>query len=220
MGKRVGLGAFQQTATVWMRGMLQHEYGVDLDEIEWHLWTPQARMTMELPQRYKVRRVLRDRKPDQMLFQGDLDAIMVPSLFPSLFDPPPHIRRLFEDSPKVEAEYFRRTGIFPIMHSIALRQNVWEQHPWIARSLFKAFQRAKEDAYARLKDLSPYKISLAWFRGPVEEQDRILGADPWSYGVERNRHVVETLANYLYEQGLADRKMPVEELFASNTLDL
>jgi 4,5-dihydroxyphthalate decarboxylase len=106
------------------------------------------------------------------------------------------------------------------MHSVALRQNVWEEHPWIARSLFKAFQRAKEEAYARLKDLSPYKISLAWFRGPVEEQERILGNDPWPYGLEKNRDVVETLATYLYEQGLADRKMPVEELFAPNTLDL
>ena len=86
--------------------------------------------------------------------------------------------------------------------------------------MFKAFQRAKEDAYARLKDLSPYKISLAWFRGPVEEQQQILGDDPWPYGLEKNRHVVETLATYLYEQGLADRKMPLEELFAPNTLDL
>jgi len=125
-----------------------------------------------------------------------------------------------KDAPKVEAEYFQRTGIFPIMHSVALRQNVWEDNPWIARSLFKAFQRAKEDAYARLKDLSPYKISLAWFRGPVEEQERILGHDPWPYGLEKNRHVVETLATYLHEQGLADRKMPLEELFAPNTLDL
>ena len=219
-GKRVGLGEFQQTATVWMRGMLQHEYGVNLDEIEWYLWTPHARMEMELPKRYKVRRITPDRKPDQMFFDGELDAIMVPSLFPSLFNPPPHIRRLFQDSPKVEAEYFQRTGIFPIMHSVALRQNVWEDNPWIARSLFKAFQRAKEDAYARLKDLSPYKISLAWFRGPVEEQERILGHDPWPYGLEKNRHVVETLATYLHEQGLADRKMPLEELFAPNTVDL
>jgi 4,5-dihydroxyphthalate decarboxylase len=155
-----------------------------------------------------------------MFFDGELDAIMVPSLFPSLFNPPPHIRRLFQDSPKVEAEYYKKTGIFPIMHSVALRQDVWEEHPWIARSLFKAFQRAKEDAYARLRDLSPYKISLAWFRDPVEEQQQILGDDPWPYGLEKNRHVVETLATYLHEQGLADRKMALEDLFAPNTLDL
>ena len=220
MGMRVGLGEFQQTATVWMRGILQHEYGVKLEEIEWYLWTARPRMEMELPKRYKVKHIPPDRKPDQMFFNGELDAIMVPSLFPALFNPPSHIRRLFENSPKVEAEYFKKTGIFPIMHSVALRQDVWEEHPWIARSLFKAFQRAKEDAYARLKDLSPYKISLAWFRGPAEEQQQILGDDPWPYGLEKNRHVVETLATYLYEQGLAEKKLTPEELFAPNTLDL
>jgi 4,5-dihydroxyphthalate decarboxylase len=220
IGKRVGLAEFQQTATVWIRGMLQHEYCVNLDEIYWHTWESHSRMEMALPKRYQVTRIESGRKPDQMLFDGELDAIMIPSLFPSLFHPPPHVRRLFEDSPKVEAEYYKKTGIFPIMHSVALRQDVWETHPWIARSLFKAFQRAKEDAYAKLKDLSPYKISLAWFRGPVEEQQEILGDDPWPYGFDKNRSVVETLMGYLYEQGLAQKKLTYEELFASNTLDL
>jgi 4,5-dihydroxyphthalate decarboxylase len=220
MGKRVGLAEFQQTATVWIRGILQHEYGVNLDDIHWFTWVPRSRMEMALPKRYKVTHLAPDRKPDQLLFEGELDAIMIPSLFPSLFHPPPHIRRLFEDCKKVEAEYFQRTGIFPIMHSVALRQEVWEQEPWIGRSLFKAFQRAKEDAYARLMDLSPYKISLAWVRGPVEEQQAILGDDPWPYGLEKNRHVVETLISYLHEQGLVEMKLPVEQLFAQNTLDL
>jgi 4,5-dihydroxyphthalate decarboxylase len=220
IGKRVGLAEFQQTATVWIRGILQHEYGVKLEDVQWYTWAPHQRMEIDLPKRYKVTHLTPDRKPDQMLFDGELDAIMVPSLFPSLFNPPPHVRRLFENSPKVEAEYFKKTGIFPIMHSVALRQDVWEKHPWIARSLFKAFERAKEDAYARLKDPSPYKISLPWFRGPVEEQEQILGADPWPYGVEKNRHVVETLSTYLYEQGLAEKKLRMEELFAPNTLDL
>jgi len=219
MGKRVGLAEFQQTATVWVRGTLQHEYGVNRDEREWRTGRP-ARMEVEVPKRGNGTRRAPDRKPDQMLFNGELDAIMIPSLFPSLFHPPPHVRRLFEDAPKVEAEYFKKTGIFPIMHSVALRQDVWEAHPWIARSLFKAFQRAKEDAYARLNDVSPYKISLAWFRGPVEEQRNILGDDPWPYGLEKNRHVVATLMTYLYEQGLAKEKLEVEKLFAPNTLDL
>jgi 4,5-dihydroxyphthalate decarboxylase len=220
MGRRVGLAEFQQTATVWIRGILQHEYGVKMEDVQWYTWAPHQRMEIDLPRHYKITHLPSDRKPDQMLFDGELDAIMVPSLFPSLFNPPPHVRRLFENSPKVEAEYFKKTGIFPIMHSVALRQDVWEKHPWIARSLFKAFQRAKEDAYAKLKDLSPYKISLAWFRGPVEEQEQILGDDPWAYGLQKNRHVVETLSTYLYEQGLADKKLGVEELFAPNTLDL
>jgi 4,5-dihydroxyphthalate decarboxylase len=149
-----------------------------------------------------------------------LDAVILASLFPSLLSPPPHVRRLFENYEEVEAVYFRKTGIFPIMHAVALRQELWEEHSWIARSLFKAFQRAKENAYERLNDVSPYKISLAWFRRPVEEQRQILGDDPWPYGLEKNRHVVATLMNYLYEQGLAKEKLEIDKLFAANTLDL
>ena len=219
-GKRVGLAEFQQTATVWVRGTLQHEYGVNLDEIEWYTWTTHSRMEMELPKRYSVHHLRPDRKPDEMLFNGELDAVILASLFPSLLNPPPHVQRLFQNYEEVEAAYFRKTGIFPIMHTVALRQDLWEEHPWIARSLFKAFQRAKEIAYERLNDVSPYKISLAWFRRPVQEQKEILGADPWPYGLEQNRHVVATLMQYLYEQGLAKEKVEVDKVFAANTLDL
>ncbi|MGH7823580.1 MAG: ABC transporter substrate-binding protein [Candidatus Binatia bacterium] len=220
MGKRVGLAEFQQTATVWVRGMLQHEYGVKLEEIEWYTWAKRPRMKIETPQRYSVRQIPPDQSPDQLLFDGELDAIICANLFPSLLNPPPHVRRLFENYKEVEAAYFRKTGIFPIMHSITIRQELWEECPWIARSLFKAFQRAKEIAYERLNDTSPYKISMAWFRQPVEEQGKILGDDPWPYGLEKNRHVVDTLMNYLYEQGLAKERLTVEDLFAPNTLDL
>jgi len=220
VGKRVGLAEFQQTATVWIRGMLQHEYGVKLEDVQWHIWMPKQRMEIELPSRYTVRHIEPGRKPDEMLFNGELDAIICASLFPSLFNPPPHVRRLFENYEEVEAAYFKKTGIFPIMHSVALRQDVWEKNPWVAISLFKAFQRAKEDAYARLNDVSPYKISLAWFRRPVKEQKEILGADPWPYGLEKNRHVVATLMDYLYEQGFMKEKIAVEKFFAPNTLEL
>jgi 4,5-dihydroxyphthalate decarboxylase len=220
MGKRVGLAEFQQTATVWVRGMLQHEYEVKLEEIEWFTWAKNPRMKIETPHRYRVRQISPNQSPDRLLFDGELDAIICANLFPSLLNPPSHVRRLFENYKEIEAAYFRKTGIFPIMHSIAIRQELWEECPWIARSLFKAFQRAKEIAYERLNDTSPYKISLAWFRSPVEEQRVILGDDPWPYGLEKNRHVVGTLMDYLYEQGLAEERLKVEDLFAPNTLDL
>src|SRR5919108_6423174 len=197
MGKRVGLAEFQQTATVWVRGMLQHEYDVKLEEIEWFTWVKKPRMQIEMPGRYSVRQIPPDDSADQMLFRGELDAVICANLFPSLLDPPSHVRRLFENYEEIERQYFRKTGIFPIMHSVAIRQELWEESPWMAISLFKAFQRAKEIAYERLNDTSPYKISLAWFRQPVEQQRKILGVDPWPYGVEKNRHVVATLMNYL-----------------------
>lgn len=220
MGKKVGLAEFQQTATVWVRGALQHEYGVDLDKIHWFTWTKQSRMEIDMPRRYDVAQIPPDKAPDEMLAEGELDAIICANLFPLLLNGHPRIRRLFENYPEVEAAYFKKTGIFPIMHTVAMREELWKEAPWIAVNLFKAFQQAKAQAYARLNDLSPYKISLVWFREPVKQQKEILGDDPWPYGLAKNRHVVETLMGYLYEQGLARRKIPVEELFAPNTLEL
>jgi len=218
-GKRVGLAEFQQTATVWVRGILQHEYGVPLDRIYWFTWM-KSRMEIEMPTRYQIRQIPPGKSPDEMLFSGELDAIICANLFPSLLDPPSHIKRLFENYKEVEAEYYKRTGIFPIMHTLALREDLWKDSPWIAISLFKAFQRGKEIAYQRLNDVSPYKISLAWFRGPLKEQKEVLGDDPWPYGIAKNRHVVETLMGYLHEQGLAQRELSIEQIFAPNTWEL
>ena len=215
-GKRVGLAEFQQTATVWARGMLQHEYGVSLEKIRWFSWA-KSRMDFEMVKQYDLQPIPPGTQPDQLLIDGELDAIIGATLFPSLLNGPPHIRRLFEDSEEVEAAYFKKTGIFPIMHTVAMREELWKEFPWIAISLFKAFQQSKERAYQILNDTNAYKISLAWFRKPLKEQQEVLGEDPWPYGLEKNRLAVETLINYQFEQGLLDKKLPLEELFAPNT---
>ena len=219
MGKKVALAEFQQTATVWVRGALEHEYGVDLEKIRWFSWA-KSRMEIEMPRRFEVTQIPQGKAPDQMLIDGELDAMICANLFPSMLKGAPEIRRLFENYPEVEAAYYKKTGIFPIMHTVAMREELWKEAPWIAVSLVEAFEKAKADAYARLNDLSPYRISLIWFRGPVERQKQIVGADPWPYGLAKNRRVVETLMGYLYEQGLAAKKLPVEEMFAPNTLNL
>jgi 4,5-dihydroxyphthalate decarboxylase len=219
-GKKVGLAEFQQTATVWVRGTLQHEYGVDLEKIKWFIWTRQSRMEIEIHKDYDVEQIPDGEKPDQWLIEGRLDAVICASLFPSFLRGHASIRRLFENSREVEAAYYRKTGLFPIMHTVAMREDLWREAPWIAISLFKAFQRAKELAYQKIEDVSPYKISLVWFREPLQEQLEILGEDPWPYGLSRNRKTVETLMAYLNEQGLASKRLPVEELFAPNTLHL
>lgn len=220
MGKRVGLAEFQQTATVWVRGILQHEYGVSLEKIEWFTWADRSRMEIEMPKQYSIRQIPRGKSADQMLINGELDAIICANLFPSLLHGAPNVRRLFENYKEVESAYFKKTGIFPIMHTIAIREELWKESPWIAASLFKAFQKAKELAYERMNDLSPYKISMVWFREPMSEQREILGDDAWPYGLAKTRHVVETLMGYLYEQGLVRTKPKIEELFAANTLHL
>jgi 4,5-dihydroxyphthalate decarboxylase len=220
MGKRVGLGEFQQTATVWVRGILQHEYGVSLDRIRWFIWTQHSRLEMELPRRYQVQKIPAGAKPDELLIKGELDAVILTSLFPSFARGAPNVRRLFENYQEVETAYFKKTGIFPIMHTVAMREDLWREHPWIATSLYKAFQKSKQMAYERLNDLSPYKLSMVWFREPMAQQREALGEDPWCDGVERNRRTLETLIGYLYEQEMITKKPAVEDLFAPNVLTL
>ena len=220
VGKRVGLAEFQQTATVWVRGILQHEYGVCLEKIQWFTWAKQSRMEIEMPSQYSIQQIPPGKTADDMLMSGELDAVICASLFPSFVNGAPNVRRLFENYKEVESAYYKKTGIFPIMHTIAIREALWKECPWIATSLFKAFQKAKECAYQRVNDLSPYKISMVWFREPIREQKEIFGDDAWPYGLAKNRHVVEALMGYLYEQGLAKTKLKAEELFAPNTLNL
>jgi len=217
MGKRVGVGEFQQTAAVAARAFLEHDYAVDLRKIRWFTWGKQS-MPIELPRSYDIRQISSPKSPDRLLVEGELDALICSSLFPSFAQGVPNVRRLFENYKEVEAAYFRKTGIFPIMHTVVVREELWKQYPWIATSLYKAFQEAKKLAYQRLDDLSPYKLSMVWFREPMREQKEILGGDPWCDGLERNRKTVETLVEYLYEQEMISEKPTVEELFAANTL--
>lgn len=219
VGKKVGVADFQQTATVWMRGILQHQYNVPLEEIQWFTWA-KTRMEIEMSKRYSIQAIPAGKDPEEMLKQGELDAVILAALFPSLLNGSPETRRLFENYKAVEKAYFTETKIFPIMHTVAMREELWKEQPWIAVSILKAFQQAKEIAYERLVDLNAYKISLIWMRELVSEQKAMVGDDPWVYGFEKNRHVLETIAGYLYEQGLINKPLNVETAFAPNTLDL
>jgi 4,5-dihydroxyphthalate decarboxylase len=217
-GKRIGLGEFQQTATVWVRGILQHEYGVAPETLRWFTWAKRSSFDVDFPKQYHLERVSTDKPPDKMLMDGELDAVICTSLFDSFLNGAPNVRRLFPNYKDVEIAYYQKTGIFPIMHTFVMREELWREYPWIGPSLYKAFQESKELAYLRFNDLSPYKICMAWFREPMEEQNRILGKDPWAYGLHKNRKTIETLIQYLYEQGMIKKRPEIEELFAPNTL--
>lgn len=220
-GKRVGLPEFEKTSTVWMRGVLQHEYGVSLDKIQWFTWAKHRRMEIDIPKRYNIRQIRDEKKVGEMLIEGELDAIIGPedTILRSVLGAP-NVRRLFENYKEVEIAYYRKTGIFPIMHTVAIREELWKGCPWIAVSLCEAFQKAKELAYETLNHVGPYKISMVWSKEPLKEQKEVLGDDPWPYGASKNRKTVETLMGYLFEQGLVPRKLDLEELFALNTLNL
>lgn len=218
-GKRIGTQIYTQTASVWTRGMLAHDYGVDLATIHWvqgDLDKPGAHGNPEIMPLLKPAPIEPNRsgKPlAQLLEEGELDALITPRL-PKSFGAHPDIARLFPDFRAVELDYYRRTGIFPIMHLVVIRRDVYDAHSFVAESLYAAFTAAKDRAVARMRSRSgtlPYM--LPWMKADVEEQRRVFGADPWPYGIEPNRPTLEAFVDYLFEQDMIARKIPVEDLF-------
>jgi 4,5-dihydroxyphthalate decarboxylase len=147
-----------------------------------------------------------------MLAEGELDAVLHPDLIKPLVNKDPRVGRLFPDFKDEEMRYYKRTGVFPIMHITAIRQEIVDQHPWVAINLFHAFNDAKAAAMKRMQN--PRIVPLAWYREAWEEQEEILGSDPWEYGLgEQNRITMEAISTYCHEQGLTKRKIPLDELF-------
>ena len=210
-GRRVGAKSFMTTAIVWLRGILQHEHGLDPLSVEWVTeldddvaWTP--------PPGLRVTALPPGRSMTEMLLAGELDAVLSPDLIQPLLDRDPRVARLWVDHEAAEAGYFRRTGIFPIMHVVGLQAELVERHPWVPINLQAAFEQSKALAMRRMRD--PRLVPLAWYREAWERQEALLGPDPWEYGLSpRNRHTLDTLARFSFEQGLTSRPMPLEELF-------
>ena len=215
-GKRVGLRQLANTAGVWMRGILQHYYGVSPAGIQWITQDEEA-IPLQSDERVYVSRVPPGRTIDDMLVGGALEAVIYPDNLPSFAQGDTRVRRLFPDPKAEEMRYYRDTSIFPIMHTVVIKQETIDQFPWVAKSLFDAFQKAKELCYRRMED--PRKMSLAWVMHFVEEQKRILGRDPWVYGITGNRKNLETLIQYAHEQGLVPGMVKLEELFVETCLD-
>ena len=215
IGKKVGLRNFQATANLWIRGILEHEYKVPHRQIQWFKqdeeeveWTPPAGLN--------IQRVTADKNVEKMLLEGDLDALIHPELIQPVLKKDRRVTRLFPNYRDLEMQYFKRTGIFPIMHTTAIKQEVVDKYPWAAINLMEAFEESKTAAYKRMEN--PRIVPLAWFRHFLEEQEEILGDDPWVYGLgESNRKNLETLMQYSQEQGLVGRKMDLGELFINTT---
>ena len=224
IGKRVGTPEYQMTAPVWIRGILQDEYGVDPASVEYCTGGEEEpgrdeKLELDLPPKFKVSRIGPARTLAQMLATGDIDALhsaRIPSTFQSH---PDAVKRLFENYVDVERAYYRKTKIFPIMHSVVIRRDVYRANPWIAGSLYKAFVRAKQKVYENLYTTSALTTMLPWQIAQVEDVRREMGDDWWPYGFEPNRHVLDTFLRYHHEQGLSKRRLRPEELFAPETLD-
>jgi 4,5-dihydroxyphthalate decarboxylase len=211
IGRRIGLRNFQATANLWIRGILEHEHGLPHRSVHWFKqdeeevdWTPPADLD--------IQRIAAGKSVEKMLLEGDLDAVIHPEIIQPILDKDQRVSRLFPHYRELEIDYYKRTGIFPIMHTTAIKQEITEKYPWVAINLMQAFEESKKAAYKRMEN--PRIVPLAWFRSFLEEQEELLGRDPWVYGLgEINRNSLETLMQYSREQGLLGRKMSLEELF-------
>jgi 4,5-dihydroxyphthalate decarboxylase len=222
-GKRVGVPEYSMTAAVWLRGLLQHEYGVSPEQVSWVQAGEEQpgrkdRVEFKLPPNIRLE-IIPDKTLNHMIERGEVDALMSPRMPSCFVRGSQRVRRLFPDFKEVEKEYFRRTQIFPIMHVIGIRTDVCEEHPWVAQSLYKAFCDSKDLCFSKIHDSNVLRVSLPWDVAEYEETRALMGADYWPYGFVSNRRVLETLQSYLLEQGLIGEKLQMEELFAGSTLE-
>ena len=217
-GRRVGVPYYQMTAAVWVRGFLQHDFGVPPEAIHWVVG---GEMPGRLsgPASIQADRLAPGESLELMLEAGKLDALVTTYIPESFRRGSPAVRRLFPDPRPVEEDYFRRTGIFPIMHTVVIREDLYKRHPWVARSLYRAFEESKARAVKRLYDVNALAVTLPWLVAEIEENRRLMGQEFWPYGIEPNRRTLETLMQYLVEQKLAERTLPLEELFPDNVSD-
>jgi 4,5-dihydroxyphthalate decarboxylase len=224
-GRRVGLPEYNLTACVWMRGLLQHEYGVHPREVHWLVGGQEQpgrkeRAAVRLPPDVRVEPIPPGETLNAMLVRGEIDALLAPRIPRPFAEGSPHVRRLFADPWTVEEEYYRRTRIFPIMHLIVLRQDVYAAHPWVAQSLYKAFCAAKALCQRELYDATSLRVALPWLLREYERARAVMGTeDLWPYGLEASRPTLEAMVRYHVEQGLIPEPLPLESLFAPATLD-
>jgi 4,5-dihydroxyphthalate decarboxylase len=217
-GKRVGTSQWSSTGLVFMRGMLQHDYGVQAQDMHWFMgglntFVEPPLIPLNLPDDIKLDFLAGGQTLEKMFAAGELDALLslyIPKLF---LDGSPSIVRLFPNYREVEQDYYRRTGIFPIMHTVALREDVYREHPWAAKSIYQAFVAARDIAVDGLYDTDALRVALPWLIDHVEETWRVFGKDFWAYGLEPNRATFAAVGRYVHEQGLSPRVVSADELF-------
>jgi 4,5-dihydroxyphthalate decarboxylase len=216
IGKTIGGTNFQPASNIWMRGILEEEYGLPHRQVTWVVERSED-VAFTPPKDLRIEMIAPGKRLDEMLAQGAIPALLSPEL-PRLFlQADPRIVRLFPNYKERELAYFRRTGIFPIMHVTAIKQKIVDKYPWAATNLVKAFEQAKQIAYRRIAN--PRVVPLAWVRTALEEQEAVLGRDPWAYGLTpANRKNLETVLRYTHQQGMISKMPPLDALFADTDL--
>jgi 4,5-dihydroxyphthalate decarboxylase len=228
-GKKVAIAGYSSTSLTWIRGIMQHEYGVTPEEINWVVSSRESsakesggasRWEIVRPKGISITTGPKEKDESELLVDGDVDAVFHAAEPRAFQEGHPKVARLFADSRKAERTYFAKTGIFPIMHAVAVRRDVIQTHPWLPKALFDSFSRAKQLTYDYMKTSAWYKTSLPWVAQEAEETRKLMGDNYWPYGIEPNRKALETLLQFSYEQGLIKRKVKIDELFQPSTFSL
>jgi 4,5-dihydroxyphthalate decarboxylase len=210
-GKRIGVGDYQMTAAVWLRGFLRHDYNVLPEDLTWVIG--KGVRSIRLPEKLRMETLAQGDTLEAMLERGEIDAlssVMIPPQLGTGF------RRLFRNARQVEMDYYRRTRIFPIMHTLVLKKKLYDANPWLAVSMWRAFSKARDLAYQAMYDTDALTVSLPWVVDELEVSHEVFGPQIWDYSIEGSRPTLDAIVSYLDEQQLTRRKMTVEELFVPN----
>jgi 4,5-dihydroxyphthalate decarboxylase len=224
IGKRIGNPEYQMTAPVWIRGILSDEYGVPVTSVTYlsggeEQFGRTEKIPLSLPPEIRLEAIPSDKTLSRMLETGEIDALYTARAPSTFFNGSGKVRRLFEDYQTVEREYYRKTKIFPPMHIIAIRRDVYERNRWVAQSLLKAFVAAQKEVYGELRETGALMHMLPWLTSHVEETEKLMGRDFWPYGYEPNIHALSTFLRYHHEQGLSKRLLTPKEIFAPESLE-
>lgn len=223
-GKRVGIPEYQLTACVWIRGILEDEYEVSPADVTWLTGGEETpgrieKVALDLPPEITIKPIGEEQTLNEMLESGEIDAIVAPRAPSSFLKGSPNVKRLFEDCVAVEKEYYKKTGIFPIMPVVAIKEEILEQHPWVAMNLYQAFIQAEQKVYDGFNQTAALKVTLPWLVPEVEETKRRMGEDFWPYGFEQNRPTLEAVTEYAFKQGLTKKHLNIDDLFVKSTME-
>ncbi|MEN8801875.1 MAG: ABC transporter substrate-binding protein [Thiogranum sp.] len=220
-GRRIGTPGYSSTSLTWIRGFMQHEYGVKPEDVEWVVSAADSsakdagkvsKQESVIPDGISISVGPEGKDESDMLVDGDVDALFHAAEPTAFTERHPKIRRLFADSRRTERDYYARTGIFPIMHAVAVRNDVIDAHPWLPEAVFNAYSQAKQMQYEAMR-MQWIFGTLPWYGQEFEETRALMGDNFWPYGIDANRKTMEALFQYSYEQGLAKKPLTVEELF-------
>lgn len=228
-GRKIGTPGYSSTSLTWIRGLLQDEYGVSPQDIEWVLSNEDSsadaagKISKEeqvVPEGIKVSMGTAGKDESDLLLSGEVDALFHAAEPVAYVRGNPLVKRLFDDARATERAYYSKTGIFPIMHAVAIKTELIEKYPWLPKAVFEAYSQAKTQHYMQLDKVGWAYSSLPWFAQEYEETKKLMGNNFWPYGIEDNRKTLETLFRYSYEQGLSSKLLTIEELFHESTLEL